>query len=235
MRIFAYIFMITLIGCSYDNVDYEEDSTIDHSQLSDSTIRKFYENGNLKAIYYLKDGVVHGDYKSYYSNGKVYLKGEYDSGLSVGRWEYYDSNGHLDSVIEYFIVNTKSEINQKWVFDKNGDTFNEKSFYYTAQFYKDTIEMGECNSLYIIVEKPYFGNQMTILLGDFDKGFINMEEAEIDTLWLTTYGFQYNFVSYKPGKNVVRLIAVDLDKDGRAKYFFIEEDFFVVAEYSDDI
>ena len=235
MRVFVYFFIIAVMSCSHDKSDFKEESSMDQRQLSDTTIQKFYDNGNLKEDFRLKDGVVHGQYKAYHSNGKLSLQGGYDSGRFVGRWEYYDAEERFDSVTEYSIVNTKSEINRKWVFDKNGDTINERSFYYITQFYKDTIEIGEFNSLYIMLENPYFGDQLTILLGGFDKGFSNVEEVTTDSLWLTTYGFQYNFISYKPGKNVVRLIAVDLDKDGRAKYFFIEEEFFVVAEYSDDI
>lgn len=233
MKILFFCIIAIALSCTnQESESFLKDSLIGQNQeISDTTVQKYYDNGNLKEVFSLKNGVLHGHYQSFYQNGSISLRGSYDSGRFVGKWEYINKNEHLDSITEYTIVGSKSEINQKWVFSKKGEIILDKSFYYTTEFYEDTVELGTFNSLLLLLEQPYYGHQMAILLGDFDQKFSNMEEIEVDSLWLPKYGFQYNFVSYKPGKNVVRLIAVDLDISGNAKYFFIEEEFFVSAEY----
>jgi len=81
-----------------------------------------YENGKLKSIVYYKndriDGIVEydksgkllhksifengsGDWKLYWSNGKVSEEGKYVSGRKDGVWKKYREDGSLDTILKY--------------------------------------------------------------------------------------------------------------------------------------
>ncbi len=42
-----------------------------------------------------EDGLLHGLYEKFYSNGKTEVKGNYDKGEKIGEWEQYDKRGIL--------------------------------------------------------------------------------------------------------------------------------------------
>ena len=84
--------------------------------------KTYYENGKLKSIvYYTNDrveGIVSydkngkilhksmfengsGDWKIYWSNGKVLEEGKYTSGRKDGVWKKYREDGNLDSILKY--------------------------------------------------------------------------------------------------------------------------------------
>ena len=84
--------------------------------------KTYYENGKLKSIVYYKndriDGIVEydksgkllhksifengtGDWKLYWSNGKVSEEGRYVSGRKDGVWKKYREDGSLDTILKY--------------------------------------------------------------------------------------------------------------------------------------
>ena len=84
--------------------------------------KTYYENGKLKSIVYYKndrvDGIVEydksgkllhksifengsGDWKLYWSNGKVSEEGKYVSGRKDGIWKRYREDGSLDTILKY--------------------------------------------------------------------------------------------------------------------------------------
>ena len=84
--------------------------------------KTYYENGKLKSIVYYKndriDGIVEydksgkllhksifengtGDWKLYWSNGKVSEEGKYVSGRKDGVWKKYREDGSLDTILKY--------------------------------------------------------------------------------------------------------------------------------------
>ena len=84
--------------------------------------KTYYENGKLKSIVYYKndriDGIVEydksgkllhksifengtGDWKLYWSNGKVSEEGKYVSGKKDGVWKKYREDGSLDTILKY--------------------------------------------------------------------------------------------------------------------------------------
>ena len=88
----------------------------------DGEAKLYYENGKLKSIVYYKndriDGIVEydksgkllhksifengtGDWKLYWSNGKVSEEGKYVSGRKDGVWKKYREDGSLDTILKY--------------------------------------------------------------------------------------------------------------------------------------
>ena len=59
-------------------------------------IKTYYDNGKLYKHYY-KDwrGRKQGKCISYYDNGQLCWKGQYENNLYEGRWEYYNRDGSL--------------------------------------------------------------------------------------------------------------------------------------------
>ena len=57
---------------------------------------KYYPNGQVKVEVNLKDGMMYGPYKEYYSNGALYIECNYgENGKLNGEYKEYDTSGHL--------------------------------------------------------------------------------------------------------------------------------------------
>ncbi|MGJ8548405.1 DUF3352 domain-containing protein [Winogradskyella wichelsiae] len=69
--------------------------TIKEIFASDLTAKQFekkYYNGKIRFSVELKNGLKHGDYLEYYSNGKLKIKGSYKRDQQNGTWRVYDYN-----------------------------------------------------------------------------------------------------------------------------------------------
>jgi antitoxin component YwqK of YwqJK toxin-antitoxin module len=59
--------------------------------------KSYYENGTVKSIAEMKDGLKHGKHESYYPSGKLKSRGNYISGKENGLIEHFYENGKLES------------------------------------------------------------------------------------------------------------------------------------------
>ena len=57
--------------------------------------------GELEYIGYRKNGHIHGDFESYYTNGTKSIEGRLNEGLYVGKWNYWDDDGSLNKTLIY--------------------------------------------------------------------------------------------------------------------------------------
>jgi len=62
------------------------------SDLTAKQFEKKYYNGKIRFSVELKNGLKHGDYLEYYSNGKLKIKGSYKRDEQNGTWRVYDYN-----------------------------------------------------------------------------------------------------------------------------------------------
>ena len=62
------------------------------SDLTAKQFEKKYYNGKIRFSVELKNGLKHGDYLEYYSNGKLKIKGSYKRDQQNGTWRIYDYN-----------------------------------------------------------------------------------------------------------------------------------------------
>lgn len=69
--------------------------------LDDKKQEDFYEDGTLKQMIEIKNGLKHGDYKFYYPNGELKIKGEFDEGEPSGKWKYYNEDGDVKKIDKY--------------------------------------------------------------------------------------------------------------------------------------
>lgn len=98
------------IGYKNDEKDGEEISYYTNGKIEKSvgyaggkrnglTREYFYDSGKLKSEYHFKNGLLEGDYKRFYEDGKLREEGRCEKDYEVYRKEYYD-NGQLKSVAE---------------------------------------------------------------------------------------------------------------------------------------
>jgi len=65
----------------------------DEQQRRDGVWTSWFENGNKNSQGKYVNGTLHGKYRVWHANGKLFYKGQYDMGRQVGVWEFYDSLG----------------------------------------------------------------------------------------------------------------------------------------------
>lgn len=62
---------------------------------------EFFDDGTLKQLVEIKDGKKHGDYRLYYANGQVKIRGSFDMDQPSGKWKYYTEDGELIKTDKY--------------------------------------------------------------------------------------------------------------------------------------
>ncbi len=69
--------------------------------VKEGDFKKFFSDGKLmtKGIY--KNDTLEGEFILYYDNGKTELKGWYKAGMETGKWQYYDESGKSITKDEY--------------------------------------------------------------------------------------------------------------------------------------
>ncbi len=131
----SFIICLLLVSCkrNENETDYFPSGNIKLSKFFDQTTGKlvktisYYDiSGNRKyKVSFHKnnyDSIVY-----YYNNGKVRKTGNQNlKGQLFGKCNFYTREGFLSSTSEYFIINNDQEkgskINQKWYYNKKGDT-----------------------------------------------------------------------------------------------------------------
>jgi antitoxin component YwqK of YwqJK toxin-antitoxin module len=61
----------------------------------------YIPEGTLEYVGSEKNGLIDGDFISYYRNGEISIEGEVDMGKYVGEWKYYDDDGSLNKTLNY--------------------------------------------------------------------------------------------------------------------------------------
>ena len=64
------------------------------NDLNASSFSKTYANGNIRFKVDLKDGLKHGRYEEFYSDGTRKIRGRFRDDEQVGTWRYYDTEGN---------------------------------------------------------------------------------------------------------------------------------------------
>ena len=96
MRLQEIIASVCVIAI-YSNVVWSQ-------ELRKATFYKENEN-QIREVYNYKDTtrtVLHGTYISFYMNGRMETRGEYEDGVPSGKWEFYYENGNKKKVGELY-------------------------------------------------------------------------------------------------------------------------------------
>jgi hypothetical protein len=86
----------------------------------------YYDNGNLKLHYYMKENKFHGEYKCYYENGNIEIDAYYKNGDLNKNYKTYDAHAVLTEHIFYRDLNKRHWYNKLCAEYKN----NKMNSYY---------------------------------------------------------------------------------------------------------
>lgn len=169
---FNFLLIILLISCK---------------DTENANIKKMYfPSKNLKYEVGISNGRYEGRYMEYYENGNLKVEGNYTNGFKNGLFTYYHDKGKLlKEVREYIIVKNSSYLNQRWLFNKKGDTL-KKSNYYTLMT-KNTLKKDK-QVLHIYLEEPFFSYDSELFFciprkeGILKNDFSNQNAIEWDTI-----------------------------------------------------
>lgn len=55
----------------------------------------YFENGAIKEVGIIENGLADGKWKYYRKSGKLWQTGSFDAGVKIGLWERYNSKGEI--------------------------------------------------------------------------------------------------------------------------------------------
>ena len=139
--------------------------TFNKNGILDGENREYYEEGDIKSIFYFKNNVVDGTSISYYLNGNIQEKNTYKNGEENGEGILYYENGNIKE--KYFMKNDKldgeatayfedGKIRNKSIF-KDGVKLEEE-VYKDNEIIKNTFRNSE-----IIRQDTYSKNKKLVL------------------------------------------------------------------------
>lgn len=150
---------------------------------------------------------LHGPYKSYYLNGNIKSKGNYNNNLPDGYWEYFYENNNLKSAG----VLKDNQMNGKWkYYFENGNINMEGEM-------KDGVRMGEWKFYYESGGLKMSGN----LEGEEKKGhwkyYYEDGKLKADALFINNKGHYQEY--YSNGKLKMEGLIKDGKSDSLWRYY----------------
>ena len=116
------------------------------NDLLQGSYKIWYENGQLAEHLYFKDHVENGLALFYYPNGQLAMKGIFENGQMIGKWEFFTDKGKTpDGVWEWRFAASLDKVRVKGQF-KNGQPHGK-------WIYKGTANQGRKSQL--VFEKIY--------------------------------------------------------------------------------
>lgn len=110
-----------------------------NTELTDQLVQHFYPNGALAVEEYFVDGVISGNHKAYYANGKLKSVGNYNElGNKDGYWTSYYRNGETQSETHF----------------ENDKPTNEQHFYLPSQIKSKTYTWKDGKIVEVVTYYP---------------------------------------------------------------------------------
>ena len=172
LKYILFFICLTIISCKNTKKERFADGTIakeyelKNGKL-DGTYKEYFQNGKMKAVFLLKEGVLidssifYNKEKSfiekinYYlpndsirtkflnENGKVESTGLFFKNQKYGKWKYFRNDGNLEKVFEYKNIEGEQYTNQSWYFNTIGDTIKNLGSYYKIKSLPKSIKLNE--------------------------------------------------------------------------------------------
>ena len=218
--IYLCIFCITLCCCEQETKlvkKYYEDGTVKavfgtvNNKLQ-GEVKEYYPSGNIKLTAYFKNDLQEGLQYNYSDAGILIQKSSFKNNLVCGDVLTYDEVGNLSSRQIFQIRNDSSYLNQVINYTNEGLVDKARSNYFTIDIYKDTIKYGEPFDVDVKLEASYYNQNMLVVFGDYDNNFNHWTYS--DTIWegedeLFDFKVHYSTTRYRKGQNVLRGIIHD--------------------------
>lgn len=245
----CFLFLsLVFIGCKDNKKEKEfypngtiksEYSTVDNK--IEGRFKTYYPSGILAYESNIKNGLREGLEVAYYENGKVKMKGNCNQDKEYGFYLYYNQDGKVDSIIEYVSINDNSPVesylhpqkfsskdvvvNRRLIYNKKGKVDSLKSVYFTVDFYKDTIKIGD--TLHVAVN---FHLQSNSTPNKFEVYFYDESIGKL-IIKKSTKGQKilfYNKVAIRKGVNNVKGVIEESIGDKKYNYLFFNNAYYVL-------
>lgn len=69
--------------------------------IIDGDYKGYFNDGKLRSVYEMKNNVYHGKSTHYSHNGNVTVSGMFEFGMKVGLWKYFNNDGELTGIESY--------------------------------------------------------------------------------------------------------------------------------------
>ena len=122
-----------IVSSEFPNGLLETYFTFNKNGILDGENREYYEEGDIKSIFYFKNNVVNGTSISYYLNGNIQEKNTYKNGEENGEGILYYENGNIKE--KYFMKNDKLD-GEATIYFEDGKIRNKSIF-------KDGVKLEE--------------------------------------------------------------------------------------------
>lgn len=250
------VLFVSLIGCSNDDkekITYYENGRIKSKTflLDNKNVQHKYfnsERNNIEIVTtYENDTLSSSNF--YYSNDNLRKKGVfYLDSLEIGNWNFYDIDGNITDVREFLIINKKSYLNQRWLFNTIGDTIGGNFF---EVKFSDTIVKGKPNRFHFLLTRPILSEKSKsfILIPKeeygLNKDFSNQNDIKYDTVFsigskyplddnLKTRDYDIVMDVYSKEKGEVNLKGILVEKeikDGDSIDFVTRNIYFIIPYF----
>jgi antitoxin component YwqK of YwqJK toxin-antitoxin module/Flp pilus assembly protein TadD len=105
--------------------------------------KTFYTDGSVNSLQFYKWGLNDSIYRSYHLNGKIAIEGKYDFGNKNGTWKYYHENGKLQDS-ENFVDGQQED---KFVMYNEDGSLDKEGYYNNGELEGPYKIYGENNQL----------------------------------------------------------------------------------------
>ncbi len=217
----TFFVAIIFTSCNNVSKEYYENGMLKKEYTKSNGVlhgvyKEYYRNGNIKlkhnydlgvlkdsSLYFLKDvnkidfirfwsDSVGIKQIEYYPNGNLEKYGYVnDKFFKIGKWNFYNENGHLDVIRQYKIIDGNHHLNQEWKLNVKGDTLYTGSKYFDIQVMDDTISKGEQFLAAAFLRAQLYKDKPSEILvclpngekDNFNKDFSNIREIKLDTFY----------------------------------------------------
>ncbi|MEZ4921395.1 MAG: hypothetical protein R2792_20035 [Saprospiraceae bacterium] len=98
----TWFFIITILfvgnSCKYNNIPTKINTLNKNAQKQGIWLESNIEQDEERIILqYYRNGVLNGDYREFFPDGTLGVKGKFKNGDPVGKWKFYLENGTLIS------------------------------------------------------------------------------------------------------------------------------------------
>ena len=126
----------------------------------------------------------------YYENSnKIYGVGPINiNGTKIGRWNFFDKNGHLKRTFEYIIIKGKRQTNKGWTYQHNNanDTLWDKTSFFKILGLKTKYKLYDTIDMKIIVSPLSSFDTLAFYYSDkINNDFSNLKSIKLDTFKTT--------------------------------------------------
>ncbi|MCH8318374.1 MAG: hypothetical protein IIA88_07730 [Bacteroidetes bacterium] len=230
-KLLSYLFLIFIIcKCNFsplkEHIEYYENGNIKsvfykRKGKKVGVETQYFKNGNIDVIYGWYDGLQNGKVIDFDTNGNILLEGHFLLGMQHGLYKIYE-NSTLKMLQEY----ENDTLTKQITYDSAGNMLSSNCIIEVIPE-KDTIDYGQLYKFQIKFQNHFF-DYMSVIFGQLDEE--NNLIDTIDILNSDKYIIDYEIMPKTKGENKFTAIVRDVKKESDYTVFhsfFLEHKYYV--------